>query len=44
VNYGEIVSHEEAELFGATLLGMDVEEYYRALCDLADGVPPSAAR
>jgi hypothetical protein len=43
VNYGEIVSSEEAELFGATLLGMDVEEYYQALCDLADSVPGKGA-
>jgi hypothetical protein len=39
VNYGEIASYEEAELFGATLLGMDVGEYYQALCDLADEIP-----
>jgi hypothetical protein len=39
VNYGDIVSNEEAELFGATLLGMDVEEYYRALCELSDTTP-----
>jgi hypothetical protein len=38
VNYGDIVSNEEAELFGATLLGMDVEEYYGALCELSDAV------
>ncbi len=36
VNYGEVVSHVEAELFGATLLGIGVEEYYRTLCSLAD--------
>lgn len=36
VNYGEIASHEEAELFGATVLGKDVEEYYETLCELAD--------
>jgi hypothetical protein len=43
INYGEIVSHEEAELFGATLLGLDVETYYRALCELADSIPVSEA-
>lgn len=36
VNYGEIATHEEAELFGATLLGKDVDEYYQTLCGLAD--------
>ena len=42
INYGEIVTHEEAELFGATLLGMDQEEYYQALCKLADSIPAGA--
>ncbi|MDZ4754574.1 MAG: hypothetical protein SGJ11_08760 [Phycisphaerae bacterium] len=36
VNYGEVASHVEAELYGATLLGMDVEEYYELLCSAAD--------
>jgi hypothetical protein len=36
VNYGDIASHEEAELFGAALLGLDVESYYRMLCGFAD--------
>ena len=43
VNYGDIVSNEEAELFGATLLGMDVEDYYRALCELSDAIPGAGA-
>ena len=38
VNYGEVACHVEAELFGATLLGFDVEEYYRILCSVADAV------
>ena len=38
VNYGEIVTHEEAELFGATLLGLDQEDYYQTLCLAADSV------
>ena len=36
VNYGEIATEEEAELFGATLLGLSVDAYYEALCRLAD--------
>ncbi len=36
VNYGDVVSHVEAELFGATLLNLDVEEYYKILCSVAD--------
>jgi len=39
INYGEIVCHEDAELFGATLLGLDVETYYQALCELVDSIP-----
>lgn len=41
VNYGEVASHVEAELFGATLLGLDVEEYYTILCSVADTVSES---
>ncbi len=36
VNYGDVASHVEAELFGASLLGIDVEEYYTILCSVAD--------
>lgn len=36
INYGEIVGSAEAELFGAALMGMPVDEYYRAICELAD--------
>jgi hypothetical protein len=46
INYGDIVSHEDAEAFGAALLGLTPEEYYRALCELVDsipGAPPSGA-
>ncbi|MHC4092574.1 MAG: hypothetical protein ACYSVY_20260, partial [Planctomycetota bacterium] len=39
INYGGIVEAEHAELYGATLLGLDVETYYQALCELADSVP-----
>lgn len=39
INYGEIVTREEAELFGATLLGLEQEAYYQALCELADSIP-----
>jgi len=39
INYGEIATHEEAELFGATLLGLEQDEYYKALCELTDSIP-----
>ncbi len=35
-NYGEVATHEEAELFGASLLGRSVDDYYQAVCGLAD--------
>lgn len=38
VNYGEVASHVEAEVFGATLLNTDREEYYKILCSVADSV------
>jgi hypothetical protein len=40
INYGDIATSEDCELYGATLLGMDRDEYYRRLCTLADEVPP----
>jgi hypothetical protein len=43
VNYDAVATSEEAELFGATALGMKKEDYYRLLCALADQIPcPSA--
>lgn len=39
INYGDIVSHDDAECYGAALLGLSPEEYYRALCELADSIP-----
>jgi hypothetical protein len=41
VSYGEIATAADAELFGATLLGLEVEAYYNALCELADSIPPA---
>src|SRR3989338_9779993 len=38
VNYGDIATREEAELFGATALGIKQEDYYQALCHLADQI------
>jgi hypothetical protein len=40
INYGEIATAAEAELYGATLLGLEIEAYYEALCELADSIPP----
>jgi hypothetical protein len=38
INYGPIVTADHAEMFGATLLGMDRETYYQRVCALADSV------
>jgi hypothetical protein len=36
VNYGAFASANDAETFGAAALGLSQDDYYRALCDLAD--------
>ncbi len=36
VNYGDIAGHEAAEVFGASLIGQDVDTYYRKLCHITD--------
>ena len=49
VNYGEFASAEDAEVFGAAALGLEREDYYTAVCRLADqldaalaaGLPPA---
>ena len=38
VNYGEFATPEDAETFGAAVLGVTREEYYHAMCRLADQV------
>ena len=38
INYGDVATHVEAELFGSTLLGFDCQEYYRLVCSAADTV------
>src|SRR3989338_5467417 len=45
VNYCAAATGDEAELFGATVLGIKKEDYYRLLCALADQIPrPAASR
>jgi hypothetical protein len=36
VNYGVFASADDAEAFGASVLGLTKDEYYRTLCELAD--------
>lgn len=38
VNYGDIADAADCEVFGAALLGFDVEDYYSALCEMADSI------
>lgn len=38
VNYGDITEASDCEAFGATLLGMGVDEYYSRLCAIADSL------
>lgn len=42
VNYGEIATREEAEIFGATLLGLPIDDYYETLCLAADSLAKPA--
>ncbi|MCP4487200.1 MAG: hypothetical protein GY820_07770 [Gammaproteobacteria bacterium] len=39
VNYGDIATYEDAEVFAAALLQMDQDDYYQLVCDLVDGIP-----
>lgn len=38
VNYGDFATHNEAELFGAAIMGMEQEAYYQHICQLADQI------
>ncbi len=38
VNYGEFAAPEDAEVFGANALGLSKDEYYEALCEMADQI------
>lgn len=42
VNYGDFASEDDAESFGAAALGISKDDYYRALCELADELAASA--
>jgi hypothetical protein len=41
VNYGPFASSDDAESFGAGVLGLSKDEYYDALCEMADELKPS---
>jgi hypothetical protein len=44
VNYGEFASADEAETFGAAALGLTRDEYYAALCAMADEIGGNTTR
>jgi hypothetical protein len=41
INYGAFASPDDAEAFGSAVLGMPREEYYEALCSMADEISTS---
>lgn len=41
VNYGEFASPDDAETFAAEALGLSKDEYYQAICRLADEIAPT---
>jgi hypothetical protein len=43
VNYGTFAGPDDAEVFGAAALGLGRDEYYRALCRLADDLEKNAS-
>ena len=43
VNYGDFASADDAETFGANALGLSKDDYYRALCEMADEIAPPAS-
>ena len=38
VNYGDLATANDAELFGATLLGMERDDYYQLICTITDSL------
>lgn len=44
INYGDVVADGHCLLYGATLLGMTEDDYYRDLCSLADSLGAEARR
>jgi hypothetical protein len=42
VNYGAFASPTDAEAFGSAALGMTADDYYDALCAMADEIAPEA--
>ncbi len=39
VNYGDIATYEDSEVFASALMQMTQDDYYELVCDLADSIP-----
>lgn len=39
VNYLDVATSAEAELYGAALLGLEIDDYYKTVCAFADELP-----
>jgi len=39
VNYGDVVTFEDSEVFGASMLEIPQDDYYQQICDLVDSIP-----
>jgi len=39
VNYGDIATYEDSEIFASALLQMSQDDYYHLVCNLADSIP-----
>jgi len=43
VNYLDVATSAEAELYGAALLGLEIDDYYKRVCAFADELPGAEA-
>ncbi len=39
VNYGDIATYEDAEVFASAVMQMEQDIYYQLVCDLVDAIP-----
>ncbi len=39
VNYGDIVTFEDSEVFGSEIMGLSKDDYYKLVCSLVDSIP-----
>ena len=39
VNYGDVVTFEDSEVFGSEMMGMPQDDYYELICALVDSIP-----